>query len=280
MSEGPLVHRVARQLRRALKGRRVRVMFGTKHLKTFEPAYRGVVVRDVEAYGKQFRIIFEDRTVILVHLMMWGWWRIYRRGQPWERPPERARLALTTSTHEAVAFSAPVVRVFKKEDLNSDPTWGDLGPDPLRRDFSVAEYTRRLNLQGHRQVGDVLLDQKVISGVGNVIKIEALFGAGVHPQRRVAGLTHDERDRLLRWIRKLMDTWMKERGNEDKWICIYRKGKKPCPRCGGRIECFRQGGRITYACPKCQPMRRRRSAGAVERLGKNRAQQLRVADRR
>lgn len=261
MSEGPLVHTVARELRRALKGKRVSVRFGPRSLKAFERPYRGILVRDVEAYGKQFRITFQDDSVLLVHLMMWGWWRIYPKGSTWERPRERARAVLTTPTHEAVAFSAPVVRIFKKQDLSRDPTWGDLGPDPLRRDFSVAEYTRRLELQGRREIGDVLLDQKVISGVGNVLKIEVLFGAGIHPRRRVSNLTAGEKDRLLSWIVKLMNKWMRERGNEDKWMRIYRKGKEPCPKCGGKVVHFRQGGRITYACPKCQPLRKSRGGG-------------------
>lgn len=270
MAEGPLVHSVARDLRRVLKGKRVRVTFGPKHLKVLKRTYRDAMVRDVEAYGKQFRIIFEDKTLILVHLMMWGWWRIYRKGRPWDRPRERARVVLATSTDQAVAFSAPVVKVFTEQDLRRDPTWGDLGPDPLRRDFSAGEYTRRLELQGRREIGDVILDQKVLSGVGNIIKIEALFGAGIHPRRQVFSLTPSERERLLGWIFKLMHRWMKERGNEDQWMRIYRKSSKGCPKCGGTVERFRQGGRITYACPSCQPLRKSRRArpGSRHRVGR------------
>jgi endonuclease-8 len=259
VAEGPLVHTLARQLRRALKGRRVRVEFGVKALKPSEASLDGGRVRDVEAYGKQFRIILGDGRIVLVHLMMWGWWRIYKKGEKWERPPERARLVLRTPDREVVAFSAPVVRLFAKGELDSDPTWGNLGPDPLRKDFSKAEFLRRLDAQAVREIGDVILDQRVISGVGNILKIEILFGSRIHPRRRVKSLTLKEKNALLAWTFKLMNKWDKERGNEEEWIRIYRKGAHPCPRCGGKIAYFRQGGRITYACPRCQPSRPRRS---------------------
>ncbi|HVP57617.1 MAG TPA: DNA-formamidopyrimidine glycosylase family protein [bacterium] len=261
MAEGPLVHRVAKDLSRVLKGKRVRVEFGVKRLKPFEASLAGVAIKDVEAYGKQFRIRLADGRVILVHLMMWGWWRIYAKGEAWERPPERARLVLRTAAHDVVAFSAPVVRLFARGELEADPVWGRLGPDPLRRDFSAMEFFRRLEAEPKRKIGDMLLDQHVISGVGNIIKIEALFGARVHPRRPVASLSRAEKERLLTWVLKLMAKWLKERGNEDTWIRIYRKSSQPCLRCGGKVERFRQSGRITYACSECQPLRPGRRPG-------------------
>jgi endonuclease-8 len=255
VAEGPLVHRIAKDLRRVLRGKRVRVEFGVARLKPLEASLRGATVEDVEAYGKQFRIRLGGERVLLVHLMMWGWWRVYGKGKAWDRPPERARVVLRTSAHDVVAFSAPVVRLFSREDLEADPTWGQLGPDPLRRDFSVQEFFRRLDGEAPREIGDVLLDQHIVSGVGNILKIEILFGSGIHPRRRVTSLSDRERQTLLAWILKLMSKWLKERGNEDTWIRIYRKGSRPCPRCGGKVENFRQGGRITFACPTCQPLR-------------------------
>ena len=273
MAEGPLVHRLARDLSRALKGKRVEVEFGPKSpkaLKPLEPSLQGVRLRDVEAFGKQFRFSFEDGRILLVHLMMWGWWRIYRTGEPWERPRERARVVMRSADREAVAFSAPVVRLFGPGELARDKTWGGLGPDPLRKDFSAAEFRRRLYLKPSRAIGEALLDQRVISGIGNIVKIELLFGARVHPRRSVASLTPKELGRVLAWTHKLMTKWLKERGNEDEWIRIYRRSGRPCPRCGGRIQRFVQGGRTTYACTACQPLRKARQRGSpamIEELG-------------
>jgi endonuclease-8 len=202
--------------------------------------------------------------------MMWGWWRIYRKGEAWDRPAERARVVLRTRTREVVAFSAPVVRLFTARELAADPVWGQLGPDPLRRDFSAREFFLRLAAEGEREVGEALLDQHVVAGVGNIIKIELLFGAGIHPRRRVASLSAAERQRLLTWMMRLMRKWLKERGNEDTWIRIYRKSSRPCPRCGGKVEHFRQGGRITFACRRCQPLRAQRQGRSGERTRRRR----------
>ncbi len=184
--------------------------------------------------------------------MMWGYWRIYRRGQAWEKPPERARLVLRTASHEAVAFSAPLVRLLTQKELDEHPTWGNLGPDPLRGDFSRREFFRRLNAQPSREIGEAFLDQTIVSGVGNILRIEIMFRAKIHPHRGVGRLSLNDKRRLVGWMLRLMYKWLNERGREDEWIRVYRRKSEPCPRCGGRVESFRQGGRITYACRDCQ----------------------------
>jgi endonuclease-8 len=252
MVEGPLAHHYARQIRRVLKGKAVNVKFGVPELKRHERSLRKVLVKDVEVHGKQFRIKLAGGRVILVHLMLFGAWRVYKRGEAWEKPRRMARLILRTASHDVIAFSAPLVKVLTEEEIGPDSKWGQLGPDPLRKDFSSREFFRRLKAKASREVGEVLLDQKVISGVGNIIRIEALFRAGIHPNRRVSDLRRNDRQRLLRWLVKFMWKWLEERDSEKKWIRVYEGNGKPCPRCGGEVEAFRQGGRITYACPDCQ----------------------------
>jgi endonuclease-8 len=257
MAEGPLVHYYAGRLRDVLKGKDARIEFGVKELKRFEPGLRKIRIRDVEAYGKQFRIRLADRRVILIHLMMWGSWGIFRKGSVWDKPKGRARLVIRTRSHDAVAFSAPVVRMLSEDELGPGSKWGSLGPDPLRADFSSKEFFRRLLLKPDREIGEALLDQTVISGVGNIIRIEALFAARLHPRRRVGDLTRADRLRLLRWTRKFMEQWLDEKhldeGEEKEgWIKIYGRSSRPCERCRGKIESFTQGGRVTFACAVCQ----------------------------
>jgi endonuclease-8 len=257
MAEGPLVHYYATELRKVLKGKVARIEFGVRDLKRYEPELERVRILDVEAYGKQFRIRLADKRTILVHLMMWGSWKVFPKGAPWDRDRKRARLVLRTNRHEAVAFSAPVVRLLTPEDLGPGSKWGNLGPDPLRSDFSGPEFFKRLRRDPSRPIGEALLDQTIISGVGNILRIEALFAAGIHPRRLVGDLSSRDRQRLLRWTKRLMKQWLDEKWLDDgeeteAWIRIYRRSGKPCPRCGGKVESFRQGGRITFGCAGCQ----------------------------
>jgi len=104
MAEGPVVHLYAKKLKEALQGREVRIEFGLKKLKPLEPSVENISILKVEAHGKQFRFHLEDHRVLLVHLMMWGSWRIYKKGQEWDKPLERARVFVHTRTHTAVVF--------------------------------------------------------------------------------------------------------------------------------------------------------------------------------
>jgi len=272
MAEGPLVHHYANRLRRVVKGKEVRVEFGIRKLKQFEPSLEGLRVQDVEAHGKQFRIHFPDNRVLLVHLMMWGSWRIYRNGEGWDKPPERARLIFRTPTHDVVAFSTPIVWLLTKPELEEDSKWRSLGPDPLRPDFSVKEFFRLLETQATREIGEILLDQQVISGIGNILRVEILFQSRIHPRGSVGSLSENERHEIVRWVLKLTETWMKNMSKKVDWISVYRKSGKPCFCCGSLIEFFRQAGRITYACSKCQQLSegsaKNGTRGAIADLGK------------
>jgi endonuclease-8 len=252
MAEGPLVHHYVNQLKKVLQGRDVRIEFRLRKLKDVEPSLQNIHIQRVEAHGKQFRIHFSDHRILLIHLMMWGSWRIYRKGESWDKPIQRARVIFHTNSHAAVVFSAPVVKLLTLLELQNDPKWGNLGPDPLRSDFSSKEFFRRLEQYPSRQIGEVLLDQKVIAGIGNILRIEILFRSHIHPRRRIDSLSRKERTGLLQWIFELFGKWMRQIGRRSHWIQIYRRSRKPCPRCGTPIQFFRQAGRITYACPKCQ----------------------------
>jgi endonuclease-8 len=253
MAEGPVIHFYATQLRRALEGQDVDIEFGIKRLKTMESSLQGLSVTRVEAQGKQIRIHLSDKRLILVHLMMWGSWRVYRRGAQWDKPAHKARLVARTKKHEVVAFSAPVVQLLTIEELNSNSEWGNVGPDPLRKDFSAQEFIENINKQQSREIGEVLLDQTVVSGIGNILRIEILFYSHIHPRRKVSDLSTEEIKEILHWTMKLMSQWLKEMGRKNKsWRRIYRKSGKPCPVCGTTVQFFRQARRQTFACPACQ----------------------------
>ncbi|MGQ9648380.1 MAG: Fpg/Nei family DNA glycosylase [Thermodesulfobacteriota bacterium] len=252
MAEGPLVHHYVNQLKKVLQGREVRIELRLWKLKNVESSLESIHIQKVEAHGKQFRIHLLDDRILLIHLMMWGSWRIYRKDEPWDRPLQRARVVFHTDSHVAVVFSAPVVKLLTLFELQNNPKWGDLGPDPLRSDFSSRDFFRRLEKDPSREIGEALLDQRVIAGVGNILRIEILFRSHIHSRRRIKSLSKKEKEELLRWILKLFEKWMKEIHRGSSWVQIYRRNGKPCPSCGTPIEFFRQAGRITYACSKCQ----------------------------
>lgn len=253
MAEGPVIHFYAKQLQRALEGHDINIEFGIKKLKTMESSLHGLSVSRVEAHGKQIRIYLSDKRLILVHLMMWGSWRVYRTGAQWDKPAKNARLVLRTEKHEAVAFSAPVVKLMTIDELNNDSGWANVGPDPLRKDFSTREFIENIKEQHDREIGEVLLDQTVVSGIGNILRIEILFYSHIHPRRKVADLSAEEIKEILHWTMKLMSQWLKGLGRNNKsWQRIYRMSGKPCPVCGTTVHFFRQARRFTYACPTCQ----------------------------
>ncbi len=252
MAEGPVVHYYAEQLGVALEGHPVRVQFGVSRLKPLEPLFDGVCVDRVEAHGKQFRIHFPDGNLLLVHLLMWGSWRIYRSGAEWDKPADLARVVLRTKDHEAVAFSAPIVQVMTEDELAENPRWSNLGPDPLREDFSADEFWRRLDARPGRRIGEAILDQSVLAGVGNILRNEILFRSHIRPAARVRELSNSQRADLLHWTLELCERWLNDIHHQRDWIRVYRRAGRPCPRCGTSIEFSRQGGRITYTCPKCQ----------------------------
>jgi endonuclease-8 len=198
--------------------------------------------------------VTRDGRVILVHLLMWGSWHFYRPGASWDKPRSRARLIIRSGEWEAVAFSAPVIEVLQDGEPAHHPRWGGLGPDPLREDFDQAEVLRRLDRRPDREIGPAILDQTVIAGIGNILKSEILSRAGVHPKRRVGGLSADQKQAILRCSVELCERWLRQKGRRQRWRKVYRRSGRPCPQCETPIEFFRQAGRITYACPTCQPL--------------------------
>jgi formamidopyrimidine-DNA glycosylase len=254
MAEGPVVHRYAARLNSILGGQTVDVRFGVQRLRYLEPDLARARIRRIEAWGKQFHIHFTDGRAILVHLLMWGSWGFYRKGEPWDKPAKRVRLILRTADWQAVAFSAPVVEVLRSDDLETHPRWGNLGPDPLRDDFEADEFLCRLHRKPSGEIGPVMLDQTVVAGVGNILKSEVLFRAGVHPRRAVGSLSDSEEQAILQWTIGLCEEWLRQKGQRPDWTRVYRRSRSACPQCGTPIESFRQAGRMSYVCPACQPL--------------------------
>ena len=274
MPEGDTIFRAARTLNQALAGQVV------TH---FETAYAplasvhdqtpvtGRTVESVESRGKWLLLHFSGDLILVTHMLMSGSWHIYRPGERWKRSRSHMRVVLGTSAWEAVAFDVPVARFHTARSLERHTAIPGLGPDLLGKSFSKDEAAQRLLAQPDEEIGNVLLDQRVLAGIGNVFKSEICFACKVHPFRPVSTLKEREIECLLDTARKFLAanagpnassgivTYTGGRrttgsGDQAARLWVYRRNGHPCRRCGTAILMRKQGpgARSTYWCPQCQ----------------------------
>ena len=261
MPEGDNLFRAATALHKALAGARVRDFRSDVPLLRRELDARplaGKRIEKVEARGKHLLIRFEDGRSLRTHLRMRGAWHLYRSGEAWQRSERQARAAIETDTgFVAVCFNAPVVELTTDFDLRDLER---LGPDATTDAFDPSESLRRMRARGELSIGEALLVQRAMAGVGNVIKAEALFLCGQDPFRRVSEVSDEQLARLVAESHRLLVA-NRESGPRTSRnaltgprVWVYGRSGKPCLRCGTIIRMRRQGtmGRSTYYCPSCQ----------------------------
>jgi len=258
--EGDTIHRAARTLHGALAGKKV-VRFETVLPKLEREPLVGRTVEKVHAAGKHLIISFSGGLHLRTHMRMNGSWHIYPTGGRWQRPRRDMRIVIATADYEAVAFNVPVAELQDSRTLERD--LHALGPD-LLGDFDPAEALKRIRERGGEAIADVLLNQRVLAGIGNVYKSEVLFMRHVHPLTPASALDDEALLAILETSRKLMKLnaapGASGRRTTGSWpgeapLWVYGRRGEPCRRCGSRIEMQRQGSdaRVTYWCPGCQP---------------------------
>jgi endonuclease-8 len=243
MPEGDAIHRAARRLQ-VLVGQELEVE--TPHpraaVKQLGPRLDGRRLESVEAVGKNLLLRFEGGLVLRSHLRMKGRWRVLGRdapvfGTPW--------LVLRGEQHAGVLWNGPVLELDRGVALRLGP---DILAEPPDYDAMVARVRR--TPQG-RAIGDALLDQRLVSGIGNVWKVESLWAERVSPWRPL----HDDSDDALRAILAAAHRLMRARlDGVPGTRHIYRRKGHACPRCGTPIKSWPQGdgARMAYWCPQCQ----------------------------
>jgi endonuclease-8 len=275
MPEGDTILRAARTLRRALAGKVV-TRFSSNKLPGARLA--GRTVASVEAKGKHLLVTFDDGRVLHTHMRMSGSWHLYRTGEPWQRGEHRARCVIevadpggaTEGGFVAVLFDAPTVRLLQPSEPARDPTLAQLGPDVLGATLDVVEAVRRLRTLDDREIGDALLDQRALAGVGNIYKSESLFLCCVDPRARVADLDDATLVRIVEQARRIMREAVPDptrraaapRTRTRPWV--YGRAGQSCRRCAERIVVVRQSAiaRSTYFCPRCQRLGRQARASS------------------
>jgi endonuclease VIII len=273
MPEGDTIFRAARTLHRALAGREVTsfesVLPALTRIDEDAPL-RGQTVQSVSARGKHVLMQFSGGLVLRTHMRMNGSWHIYKHGERWRRPRRDMRIVLSTAQYDAVGFNIPVAEFIAAADLDRHEELRRLGPDLLADDFDGAEALARMRQRGGDAIGDVLLNQQVIAGIGNVYKSEVLFACRVNPFATAGTLPDDTLTALIETARKFLRvnvttnlaamttytgyrrTTRRDHPGERLWV--YGRARLPCRRCGTRIEVKAQGAqvRLTYWCPSCQ----------------------------
>ncbi|MBJ7598739.1 DNA-formamidopyrimidine glycosylase family protein [Candidatus Nephthysia bennettiae] len=251
MPEGDTIWRTAAALRERVEGRTVKDVRpqGLDRL-------RGRVLEAVEPRGKHLLMRFSGGWTLHSHMRMTGSWHLYHPGERWRRPDRFAKAVLDFDQWLAVCFSAPVLEVLRDESTSV----GHLGPDVLGQDFPLEAVVARARSVGPRPLGELLLDQRVCCGVGNVYKCESLWQTRLDPWRSSAEVDDGELARLFDTARTLMrrnispgSTFGRRFPGSGRAAVHGRRGR-PCPRCGALVRSRQQGeqARWTYWCPSCQ----------------------------
>ena len=290
MPELPEVETIVQDLNRKVLGRTFldiwtdwpRMIRKPKNLKEFKKEILGRKIKAVKRRGKLILIqLSGDKTLLLHqkltgHLLV-GKWK-FKKGK-WLAPPgplsERINtylhLVFTLDNGLMLAFSDlrkfGFVELWSNQELKSAPRLKELGPDPLEEHFTFEKFKERISkIRG--KIKQVLMNQEVIAGIGNIYSDEILWQAKIHPLKRIEELSSKELERIYRAMREILRKAIKLRGESisdfrdtagrkgqfDRVRKVYRREGEKCSLCGTIIEKIKVGGRSSYYCPQCQTL--------------------------
>jgi endonuclease-8 len=297
MPEGDTIYRAARALQRAI-GSKVVTGFETGLAKLArvndDTPLVGRVVEKVESRGKWCLIFFSGDLILVTHMLMSGSWHLYRTGERWQMGRGRMRVVIRTADWEAVGFDIPVAEFYTARSLMQPGSRSSqlpkLGPDILSENFTVEDGVARLAAYGREnpdaEIAVVLLNQRVLAGLGNVYKSEVAFAAGVNPFRAMRTILPREMKAMVDIAQRYMkanvvDATPASKGrspetpdgkgdgiatysgsrrtthamDREERLWVYRRQGQECRRCGATVMMRKQGvqARSTYWCPSCQP---------------------------
>jgi endonuclease-8 len=283
MPEGDTIYRAARALQKAIGGRVV-TGFETGLAKLArvndDAPLVGRMVEKVESRGKWCLIFFSGDLILVTHMLMSGSWHLYRTGEKWQIGRSRMRVVIRTAEWEAVGFDIPVAEFHTGRSLERSSQIPKLGPDILADEFTVEGGVARLAAYGREnpeaEIAVVLLNQRVLAGLGNVYKSEVAFAAGVNPFRVMRTMTPREMETMVEIAQRYMKanvvhgasltggegivTYAGSRrtthsSNREERLWVYGRQGQECRRCGTKVMMRKQGvqARSTYWCPECQP---------------------------
>jgi endonuclease VIII len=226
----------------------------------------GRTVREIRTHGKHLFLAFEGDLVIHSHLRMTGSWGVYPNDTERRHSARRAWLIFRSRGHDVVQFGGPVLELLTEGRARFDHRLSRLGPDVLAAHFEAERFLSLLRSDDQtRGVGDALLDQRNVAGIGNIWKSEGCWEAAVDPWRPVSSVSDAEAVAIIGGIRPRM-LHSAQTGRMNDGPRVFRQAGRPCPRCG-TVVLARAGGlgrspsgplpagndnRTTFWCPGCQ----------------------------
>ena len=252
MAEGDTILRLARRFEATLLGETVTASAPNPRGKAARiERLDGLALETVWVHGKHLLLGFGDLS-LYSHLGMSGGWHFYRPGSRWRRPRGSAWALLSGGGWEAVQFGGPTLQVGSTARLRRNPQLTRLGPDILTPEFDPGAAIAGLRADPTRSLGDALLDQHLVAGIGNIFKSEACFAARVDPWRPLGEVSDEELVAVLEAARAQMLAAVESDGRHS--FRVYKRRQGACPVCRGPISSRGQGdaNRTTYWCPRCQ----------------------------
>jgi endonuclease VIII len=272
MPEGDTIYRAARALHRAMAGHIVTqfesVFPAVTRVAEDQPVV-GSTVASVASRGKHLLMSFSNGLVLHTHMRMNGSWHLYPAGARWRRPARDMRVLVATDTAVAVGFNVPIAELLTPREMVRHKDLNALGPDLLDASLDPRVVLGRMRSRAGDAIGDVLLNQRVVAGIGNIFKSEILFLAGIDPFTRIELLDDEDLLRMIGIARQQLAANVMDRSqtlsvatgirttrsldpNAKLWV--YGRGGKPCRNCGTIIQATKTGldARLTYWCPQCQ----------------------------
>lgn len=277
MPEGDTIFRSARTLHRALGGKPVTGFRSTYPLLTRfhdQTPLTGQIVERVESRGKWLLMHFSGGGILATHMLMNGSWHIYRPGERWRMPGSAMRIVIETADFHAIGFNVPVAEMYTAQSFARQRRIPPAESDVLGGAFEAESAIANLRANAELELGDALLRQRVLAGVGNVFKSEICFLTGLNPFRKVATLSAEQAGAVVAVAgQQLAANVLEDSGdgivtyrghgrrtthaaNPGENLWVYGRQGQPCRRCGELIRRRLQGldARSTYWCPRCQPM--------------------------
>ncbi|MDO9408171.1 DNA-formamidopyrimidine glycosylase family protein [Patulibacter sp.] len=258
MPEGDSIHHAAVRLRPVLLGgplERVASPSERTAPKRWDKRLKGQTVERIEARGKNLLIFFAGELVLHSHLRMTGSWAVRTTGDQWPRSTRRAWLVMGRGDKDVIEFDGPFLELRTHHDVAIDPRLRALGPDicvPAQVD-PARVLTRLRQDDPTRPVGDALLNQRTVAGIGNVWKSEACWAQKVDPTKPLSETPDRDLTAMIEWTAPRIQRCAKL-GTHLRPKQVYGQDGRPCPRCRTPISKRQLGddNRPTFWCTGCQ----------------------------